>query len=360
MIARYIHLPVAFVLALAVHVAAFGIRPADEGLQSGGSGGEGLVSVKAASASIAAMVQDWETPPDVAPTEIALEATSAPETPTVMPTAQPEVPPDNARPQSMALPTPEVEVSPDVTATAQAIPTPEIDTTSTPLTLALPQAPASPKLTALPQQPVPQPARPPGLAPPPPPPTATPKIDTTPPPIPRLNADGNVQRSTRPQAKPDTVSARAAAAEALKRSEALREPPPPRQNSQASRAQTQQRAAGSGGGSNAGTANTARAATVTQAQSASLQRQWGAAIQARVSRASRDPRAAGGVDGRVIIRLNVTTGGGLAGVGIVRSSGNAALDQAALAAARRARYPAAPSGLTASSYSFDIPIAFNG
>ncbi|MEM9435996.1 MAG: TonB family protein [Pseudomonadota bacterium] len=356
MIARYIQLPLAFVLALAVHVAAFGIRPADEGLQSGGSGGEGLVSVKAASASIAAMVQEWETPPDVAPTEVALEAPTAPATPATPPMAQPDVT-DTARPQSMALPTPEVEMSPDVTATAQAIPAPQIDTSSTPSALALPQAPASPELTALPQQPLPQTARPAGLAPPLPPPTAALTIDTTPP---RVNADGNVQRSTRPQAKPDTVSARAAAAEALKKSEALREPPPPRQNSQASRAQTQQRAAGSGGGSNAGTANTSQAATVTQAQSASLQREWGAAIQARVSRASRYPRAAGGVDGRVVIRLNLTTGGGLAGVGIVRSSGNAALDQAALAAARRARYPAAPTGLAASSYSFDIPIAFNG
>jgi len=56
----------------------------------------------------------------------------------------------------------------------------------------------------------------------------------------------------------------------------------------------------------------------------------------------------------------VTRGGGLAGIRVSRSSGNATLDQAAVAAARRAgSFPAAPNGLTDARYSFAIPITFN-
>lgn len=91
-------------------------------------------------------------------------------------------------------------------------------------------------------------------------------------------------------------------------------------------------------------------------QKASLMSQWGAQIRSCISRRASAPR---GIreGGRVTLRLSVSRSGSIQGVGIVGSSGIAALDQAALQAARRAgRCPGAPAALTDASYAFDLPI----
>lgn len=115
-----------------------------------------------------------------------------------------------------------------------------------------------------------------------------------------------------------------------------------------------QRAAGRGGGTRAGDGGAVRAA-----QEKDLRRSWGVAIRARIDRRKSYPPAAGRAKGTVTLRLTVGRGGQLAAVSVARSSGNPALDQAALAAVRRAApFPAAPAGLGKSSYNFVLPINF--
>lgn len=107
-----------------------------------------------------------------------------------------------------------------------------------------------------------------------------------------------------------------------------------------------QRSAGGGGG---GQALSAR-------QQASLISQWGGQIRSCISRRASAPR---GVrqGGRVTLSLRIGRNGVVQGVGIAGSSGVPQLDQAAVNAAKRAgRCPAAPAGLTDSSYSFQLPI----
>jgi protein TonB len=83
--------------------------------------------------------------------------------------------------------------------------------------------------------------------------------------------------------------------------------------------------------------------------------QWGGQIMARIERAR--PRVQG--TGQVTLALQVARSGQLAGLTVARSSGDPALDQAALTAVRRAgRFPAAPDGLTEASYGFSLPIRF--
>lgn len=90
-----------------------------------------------------------------------------------------------------------------------------------------------------------------------------------------------------------------------------------------------------------------------------LRATWGAAIRKKIERRKSYPRDAGKAAGTATVRLNVTRGGGLAAVSLARSSGNAALDEAALAVVRLAGgFPAAPAELTDPSYVFTLPINF--
>jgi len=82
-------------------------------------------------------------------------------------------------------------------------------------------------------------------------------------------------------------------------------------------------------------------------------------VRARVSRAAnRIPRSLRSrAKGDVVIAFTVTANGGLGGVSVARSSGNAALDSAAVAAVRRAApFPAIPDGAGRSSWQFTVPI----
>ncbi|MGV3650089.1 MAG: TonB family protein [Devosia sp.] len=70
-------------------------------------------------------------------------------------------------------------------------------------------------------------------------------------------------------------------------------------------------------------------------------------------------RRAGGQSGEVMVRFTVAANGSLSGASIARSSGNGALDQAALALVRRAApFPPIPAGAGRSSWTFDVPLAF--
>ncbi|WP_143746315.1 TonB family protein, partial [Marivita geojedonensis] len=80
-----------------------------------------------------------------------------------------------------------------------------------------------------------------------------------------------------------------------------------------------------------------------------LEQQWGARITAALRKAHRPPR---GVQGTVRLVIAIAPSGRVTGMSLAGSSGNSRLDQAALAAVKRARFPRAPEGLTKSSYRF--------
>lgn len=116
------------------------------------------------------------------------------------------------------------------------------------------------------------------------------------------------------------------------------------------------KAAGSGDGAAAGEGAEAQAATRSKAQQVDLERRWGAKIHARIARQFSYPRAAGGAEGTAMLRVTVEATGQLAGVLIVRSSGNDAIDAAAVKAVKSARrFPAAPPGVAGQS--FLVPIS---
>lgn len=119
-----------------------------------------------------------------------------------------------------------------------------------------------------------------------------------------------------------------------------------------------QKAAGAGAGQNAGKAKVQRSASLSKATRQKLIAQWGAKIRNRVERHKRYP-AGTKARGKTVLRLTVARSGALRAVTVVRSSGDRKLDQAAIRAAKRARYPAAPKGLDGAQYKFNLPLSFS-
>ncbi|MBS8227739.1 energy transducer TonB, partial [Vannielia litorea] len=108
--------PVFVGIAALLHIAvAFAIPMTDSGTTTGGEGGESEVSVTAASQAVAAMVEDWETPPEleepVAQSQPEPEAEDPPELDT-----RAEAPPPMAQPSrptpDTAEATPKLETAP--------------------------------------------------------------------------------------------------------------------------------------------------------------------------------------------------------------------------------------------------------
>ena len=82
-------------------------------------------------------------------------------------------------------------------------------------------------------------------------------------------------------------------------------------------------------------------------------------ILAELRRALRYPAAAGRVTGEVLVDFTVSANGTASAIRISRSSGHAALDQAALDTVRRAApFPAIPAGANRASWPFTVPLAF--
>ncbi|KEP68317.1 energy transducer TonB [Thioclava dalianensis] len=189
-----------------------------------------------------------------------------------------------------------------------------------------------------------------------PPQAQLPELDLAPPP--QLAAretspetDAAPETSLKPMSKP--------ARQPVARKQESDPEPAPRKPQRASAPSAAQTAAGSGGSTNAGERQTSRAATLSKGQEQNLRAQWGASIRARIEARKRYPSAAGRARGSVTVQLTVTRSGQLAGVSVAGSSGNAALDQAALQAVQRAqRFAAAPAGLTQARYSFALTIRF--
>ncbi|MFW8637359.1 TonB family protein [Cribrihabitans pelagius] len=265
-------------IAALIHIALFATAPGS-GAQSSGAGGDAIVSVQAADATVAEMVEAWERPPQAEPQ---LETALAPPA------------------QAPAAPAvPQFELAQAPRAAAQI-------------------APARPE------------------------PAEAPQADTAPPPPPEPVPEAKPEPKPRPRPR--------------------REPEPQpqvRQAEQTSAGRAEQRAAGSGGNAQAGRAGGAEAATARSGQQAKLQGIWGAKIRARIERRKRYPAGARG-KGRVVVRLTVARSGQLLSHRIAKSSGNAALDQAALqAVARAGKFPAAPKKLNLSQLTFNLPMSFS-
>ncbi|MBS3848807.1 TonB family protein [Devosia sp. BSSL-BM10] len=86
---------------------------------------------------------------------------------------------------------------------------------------------------------------------------------------------------------------------------------------------------------------------------------WERQVRRALANAQRYPRSAKGATGDVMVRFNVSASGALSSLRITASSGNAALDQAALdAVTRAAPFPPLPQGLGVSHQTVQIPLAF--
>lgn len=118
-----------------------------------------------------------------------------------------------------------------------------------------------------------------------------------------------------------------------------------------------QRASGSGGGTRSGRAS-APPADAAGPGARALEAEWGAAILSRIAWQQRYPAGAR-ASGTARVLVTVGRDGRLAGARLAGSSGDAALDRAALEAVRRAgRFPPAPRGLEKASYVFGVPMTF--
>jgi len=98
--------------------------------------------------------------------------------------------------------------------------------------------------------------------------------------------------------------------------------------------------------------------SLKQAARNALQAQWGAQIQRRVRRKLIYPRGVSGI-GSVRVSLTVERAGKLVNLRLIKSSGIAEFDKAALGAVRRARrFAKAPGGLKAANYTFSLSLSF--
>jgi len=211
----------------------------------------------------------------------------------------------------------------------------------------LPPPPTAPSVDAMPRATASPPQ---GLALPAPEPESVPDASVTappPPPVAKPTPDTAKLADTRPRERPK----RSAPPKPIAKADPARKP---------AAASIAQRAAGQGQGADAGNARRSQASSLSNGQIQSLTAQWGAKLRRKVERRKRYPSAARGASGTVLVQLTVGRDGSLRGVALAQSSGNAALDQAAVRAVQSAgRFPPAPKGLSKASYSFTLPMQFN-
>ena len=334
-------------LALIAHASVW-IGFAKTGSESAGANGQATISLMAASGEVAELVEDWTRP--VAVMQEVQAALTVPDlaAPDITP---PEPVQETASPTATPrMPAP-VEQMPNL---PRVVTPPPISTPENPSQPQVDRAPPpSPDAPALSQQPVTRTALAQPVSPAPPSKPALPQADTqsTRPEVMKAAPTTSLRPQKRP-AKPAQTARHAP--EPAKPTPAPRTATPAPQSTGA----TLQTAAGNRTGTNAGNADTQRASTVSLATRKDLMAQWGASIRNRVERRKRYPNGTR-ASGTTVLRITMARSGGLASVSVVRSSGTQELDQAAVQAVRRARYPAAPKGLDAAQYQFNLPLAFS-
>ncbi len=111
-------------------------------------------------------------------------------------------------------------------------------------------------------------------------------------------------------------------------------------------------------GATAGASTPKPAAAAAPAVSRAALANWGSQIRTRIERRKKTPRGSWS-PGSTTVRIKITRDGGLAGLGVLKSSGDSRLDRAALDAVKRAgRFPAAPKGFAKPAMTFDLPVSF--
>lgn len=94
---------------------------------------------------------------------------------------------------------------------------------------------------------------------------------------------------------------------------------------------------------------------VAKAGAAAGNKKWASKIRSRIERKKSYPAAAKGASGVVSVHIRIAASGALAGVKLTGSSGNAALDAAALKAVKSAApFPAAPAGSSGAEFSLNM------
>ncbi|QHQ37042.1 TonB family protein [Algicella marina] len=325
-------------LAAMLHIAVLGFARPD-GEQAAGAGGDASITLTGSTGSLAAMVEEWTTPPEA---EVKAVPPTAPDTPEAAPRA----------PAAQEAPsTPAVPVKTTTTSTAAPLPSrlpdalplpapPQVE----PAEMQPPPSTTAARAPAVAQAPQRQPSP---TAPPAPQPDIQPQAQA---PAPPPASEQAPRKAERPAARPKTLANAAPAV-------------PRRQPSTASAAQPRTQAKGQGGGQAAGTNGSAARSSPDAGNTASLMAQWGGQIQRAAQRNLVYPRKArnAGMTGRAIVRVKLGTSGQILARSIVQSSGNALLDRAALETlARVGRFPGAPQGISSGSHDFRIPVVFRG
>ncbi|MFK7746086.1 MAG: TonB family protein [Roseobacter sp.] len=118
-----------------------------------------------------------------------------------------------------------------------------------------------------------------------------------------------------------------------------------------------QQSKGGATGRNAGATQDLQSASLSKAARQSLMAKWGASIRNSVERRKRYPLDTT-QSGTTVLRITISRDGQLKSVSVTKSSGTHSLDQAAIKAVQRAKYPAAPKGLSADQFQFNLPVAF--
>ncbi|MGG7644314.1 TonB family protein [Rhodovulum sp. YNF3179] len=312
-------------LAAGLHLAVFALTAPPGGGAGAGAEGRARVTLAAAPAGLAGTVAEWDRGPAAA-TEVAA-AQRAPVAPAAAPTVSPpETAPAAPRRMSVLAPAPAQPARPTVETTPPPRATPDV--------MARLATPAPPSVDAAPRV-TPRDAPAPGGA------RATPRMQAP-------RAEPAPRLDTAPAAPPPPEVRPAAEAAVA---------PKPRPVRQASVPVAPQKAAGPGAARTEG-ATVPRQAALTRGERATLMAAWGGQIRVAIERAKRGIR---GGRGRAMVELTVTRGGRLAGVRVVQSSGDAALDRAAVAAVQRAgAFPPAPDRLPGQRFPFRLPVRFEG
>lgn len=317
----------AFAAALAVHGGALALWAPSGGQGDAGAGGSAPVSVSAsASAGAAALVATWERPPEVRDHGIAMiDAPLETDAPRAQARAD-QIRPVGTRGQPLTA------VAPDVV---------PVVVPDAPNRLAVPMAEVASGLFAPEES------------------DESPTQDEV-----SARREGDVMRTVPVEIAPPRVARVPEIAKeppvAVSRPKAADARPKPRP-SQSVEARPASVAAGVGTAPRAGRQTGQTAAPDATRAKASLMARWGAEIRTRVERRKSYPAAAGGASGKTVLQLSVTAGGRLAGVGVLQSSGVAAIDRAAVGAVRRAgRFPSAPKGLDPGPHAFRLALTFRG
>ena len=288
-------------IAAGLHMGVWIANPGSNGAKPSGDAGQSSMTIAAATRGMAQLTREWQTPPELLT----------------------DVRPSTS-PHSILSAAPPVTPAPELTPPTRVVPDrPSLPETAGPPATeeTAPTAPVAPPSTAL-------------LQPPPP--------STVPRPEPQPKAHARPASPALPKlAQPETATL-------------------PKADTRPSTPQPKARARGKPQNDPASDASQSEqvAAATQSAQTSALQAQWGARIQRKVHRNLFYPRGANG-SGTARVALTVDRTGRLQSLQLIRSSGVAAFDEAALRAVQRAgRFPRAPSELSQPSYRFTMGLNF--